>query len=695
MTTDSVTMVEQPLLGDDLRDGKKAAIRGARGRCTQKQFSPRSSTPEMDTLRTTSTESDTHTPHWSSSESDELEVYQEDISTEDGEKSDKFKGDIHRLEEDAYCGNIVVPVDNELYGEPNYTHGGHVTAPSSYHYFPYPAGLRVKNTFVEFDAVMDTGSKVVRMRSWPMTQIDEFRMAVRTYENNSHEDTVQGSPAENTAAGADANPSKILVASPSCLSLAPAGCEAEDEDSRAHTSSGDESTTVSTQNHVSVAQHAAKWVKHPRIFYPQQGHTWVSHSQHAARHPPSGYYTQGNNGQWSEDAVAYAPPASSEAAFHNTTSPHHEPKPRHHNSNCHMVSGTTQAHGGVHTHGQRHGTTVKRSSYPALDAKFMLKNNRNGAYGRNTGQGHQGYAYQRERAYVLGHGGSRWYAVQSHGKVPYQGRTFGHFGQRAHAMPRFPTDACMRTSYHNAVDASQRDGGRWYSADWSSQQRAARLSAKAPSSEHQRAAAAEAAEAAEKPAKASSSERRVAPEKQAKASTERRASYNSSRHGTENKGKSTVMVRNIARRSTQKMLTSDLEEAGFAKQFNFIYLPFCFESKSNVGYAFINFLDGAIAERFIDEWNRKDCDSARTPIINGKKALTATYADVQGLDANIDRLVGDYKIARIHNPRYQPAIFEDGFRVNFHKYTERLAEKLQNNAAAKGAATCEKAKKTE
>jgi len=143
------------------------------------------------------------------------------------------------------------------------------------------------------------------------------------------------------------------------------------------------------------------------------------------------------------------------------------------------------------------------------------------------------------------------------------------------------------------------------------------------------------------------------------------------------------------------MLTSDLEEAGFAKQFNFIYLPFCFESKSNVGYAFINFLDGAIAERFIDEWNRKDSDSARTPIINGKKALTATYADVQGLDANIDRLVGDYKIARIHNPRYQPAIFEDGFRVNFHKYTERLAEKLQNNAAAKGAATCEKAKKTE
>lgn len=258
-----------------------------------------------------------------------------------------------------------------------------------------------------------------------------------------------------------------------------------------------------------------------------------------------------------------------------------------------------------------------------------------------------------------------------YGQVPEHSRTFEQFGERTQARPRFfPRDASRRTSHHSSVDGGQQRNERQrpYGTGWSSEERrcAAAPPARAPIEHEQRAAA---------------------PAAWAPPMEQRASSYGGvGRNATEKEEKrSTVMVRNVARKCTQKMLTSDLEEAGFAKQFNFIYLPFCFESKSNVGYAFINFLDGPIAERFIEDWNTKHYDSSRTPIINGKRALTATYADVQGLEANIERLVGDYKIARIHNPRYQPSVFQDGVRVNFQKFTEKFAEKL--NVAAKNIAT--------
>lgn len=115
------------------------------------------------------------------------------------------------------------------------------------------------------------------------------------------------------------------------------------------------------------------------------------------------------------------------------------------------------------------------------------------------------------------------------------------------------------------------------------------------------------------------------------------------------------------------MLLAELDEAGFRTGYDFVYLPFCFETKANVGYAFVNFISEEVAESFLNMWNKTKLSS-----LNGKRPLTATYADVQGLKANVQRLVGDYKIARISNPRYQPAIFENGSRVNFRLYTEKL-----------------------
>lgn len=135
--------------------------------------------------------------------------------------------------------------------------------------------------------------------------------------------------------------------------------------------------------------------------------------------------------------------------------------------------------------------------------------------------------------------------------------------------------------------------------------------------------------------------------------------------------RSTIMVRSVPRRCSQKNFLTDLDESGFAGTYNFVYLPFSFETKANMGYAFVNFIDDDTADSFLRVWNE-----TRLYSLPGKTPLPATYADVQGLDANVRRLMGDYKIARISNPSYQPLVFEGGCRVNFRHY----AEKLDKNA---------------
>lgn len=148
------------------------------------------------------------------------------------------------------------------------------------------------------------------------------------------------------------------------------------------------------------------------------------------------------------------------------------------------------------------------------------------------------------------------------------------------------------------------------------------------------------------------------------ASSSPRRTTDSASESSAFKQRSTIMLRNIPRKCTQKALLSELDEAGFLAKYDFVYLPFCFETKANVGYTFINFIDDATAESFLPLWNK-----TKLATMSGKRPLTASYADVQGLEANIQRLAADYKIARINNPRYQPAVFENGVRVNFQQFT--------------------------
>lgn len=95
----------------------------------------------------------------------------------------------------------------------------------------------------------------------------------------------------------------------------------------------------------------------------------------------------------------------------------------------------------------------------------------------------------------------------------------------------------------------------------------------------------------------------------------------------------TMMIRNIPNRYTQRELMRELELLGFAGSFDFFYAPIDTGTMGNVGYAFVNFVDPTWAEycrQMVDGYSfKKHQQKAR------RKVATVSVAHIQGLQANI------------------------------------------------------------
>jgi len=134
----------------------------------------------------------------------------------------------------------------------------------------------------------------------------------------------------------------------------------------------------------------------------------------------------------------------------------------------------------------------------------------------------------------------------------------------------------------------------------------------------------------------------------------------------------TVMLRNIPNRYSRDMLAERLDQS-LRGQYDFLYLPIDFSSKSNVGYAFINFRSPVSCMRFIEEFNGK-----RTKQVLSKyscnKICEVTFAKVQGRDANMENLHDDKFVQKlIERPDWQPVFFDaNGSKIPFSKTLERL-----------------------
>lgn len=112
-----------------------------------------------------------------------------------------------------------------------------------------------------------------------------------------------------------------------------------------------------------------------------------------------------------------------------------------------------------------------------------------------------------------------------------------------------------------------------------------------------------------------------------------------------------MMVRNLPYSLTQQKLVDALDATGFAGLYDFCYLPHKFSDHKNVGYAFINFVNAAVAKDFQSAWHQD-----KGTVFNAhdmRKALNVTVAVLQGRKANMMKAQSK-KMGRVKNSSFKP-----------------------------------------
>jgi RNA recognition motif-containing protein len=109
------------------------------------------------------------------------------------------------------------------------------------------------------------------------------------------------------------------------------------------------------------------------------------------------------------------------------------------------------------------------------------------------------------------------------------------------------------------------------------------------------------------------------------------AAQQQSEEGT-NKPFTTLMIRNIPNRYSQRELIMELEDLGFAGAFDFLYVPLDKGTMLNVGYAFVNFVEPSWAEQCIRVFRNYRFKRHRKL---SSKIASVSVAHIQGLEANL------------------------------------------------------------
>jgi len=132
--------------------------------------------------------------------------------------------------------------------------------------------------------------------------------------------------------------------------------------------------------------------------------------------------------------------------------------------------------------------------------------------------------------------------------------------------------------------------------------------------------------------------------------------------------RTTVMFRNVPNDYTRDTLTKVLDDEGFEGQYNFIYLPVDFRSKSGFGYAFINLVDGHVAEEFMQKFNGFQKWS-----MPSQKIAEVTWSHPsQGLDVHVERYRNSPVMHDAVPDAFKPAMFDNGKRIVFPPPTKAI-----------------------
>jgi len=113
--------------------------------------------------------------------------------------------------------------------------------------------------------------------------------------------------------------------------------------------------------------------------------------------------------------------------------------------------------------------------------------------------------------------------------------------------------------------------------------------------------------------------------------------------------RTTLMIRNIPNKYTQKMLLAAIDEVSCGL-YDFFYLPIDFKNKCNVGYAFINFIYPLSIVQFYRRFHQQKWER-----FNSEKVCKISFARIQGKESLVLRFQNSSLMAE--DEKCRPIIF--------------------------------------
>lgn len=132
--------------------------------------------------------------------------------------------------------------------------------------------------------------------------------------------------------------------------------------------------------------------------------------------------------------------------------------------------------------------------------------------------------------------------------------------------------------------------------------------------------------------------------------------------------RTTVMLRNLPNQYTREMLLDLLDNQGFLAEYDFIYLPIDFGSKSGFGYAFINLINEAVAIRFRERFQGFSAWAMESTMV-ADVTWSSTH---QGLEQHVNRYRNSPVMHETMPDECKPMILVNGVRAEFPPPTKSL-----------------------
>jgi len=132
--------------------------------------------------------------------------------------------------------------------------------------------------------------------------------------------------------------------------------------------------------------------------------------------------------------------------------------------------------------------------------------------------------------------------------------------------------------------------------------------------------------------------------------------------------RTTLMLRNIPNDYNFYMLKELIDSFGFRGQYDFLYLPMDFRKGANIGYAFVNGVNPAAAQRI-----RQAFDGFEDWAIQSAKTCEVSWSfPQQGLAEHVERYRNSPVMHESTPLAYKPRIYHNGYEVRFPPPTKPI-----------------------